>query len=287
MATIAALTEDFMGAAPGIAVSTANSTFDSVSGAGSALYITDPFDGTRQMAEVTTAAQSRSMESLFTGTTKAWIRFDLDIETPPDVNNGIMALYDDNLSTNKILDIRVLAGTRTLQLRNVNTVVGGFGPVLSADTKYRVYAYTDLATGTTPAKVVRCMVYGGADFTTLIGDSGEISSTSLAATAGSARFGLISSSTAVMRIGRIRGDDSTQPFDTAGFGTPTGLTVTPVSATQLDVTWNAVTGATGYDLERSGGPGGTVIFSDIVGTSHSSTGLQPATTYTYRVRAVQ
>jgi hypothetical protein len=64
--------------------------------------------------------------------------------------------------------------------------------------------------------------------------------------------------------------------------TPTGLTATPVSSSQIDLSWNAVSGASGYDIERDG----TVIVFDHVGTSYSDTGLNPSTLYTYRVRAV-
>lgn len=283
MATIADLTEDFTGGAPGVAISTANTIADAVSGAGTAVFITDPFDAARQMAEFTTAAQLRSMQADFPAVTKAWIRFDLDVETTPDTSTGVASLYDDTASTNKILDVRVLT-TRALQLRNVSTAVSGFGPVLAADTKYRVYVLADMTPGT---PVIRCVVYGGANLDTLVLDSGDIASTSLAAAAGSARFGLISSSTGVVRIGRLRGDDAVMPLDTTPFGTPAGLTVEPVSSTQLDVTWQEVQGAVGgYDLERVGGSGGTLV-RNLTAPPLNDTGLEPATQYTYRVRAVQ
>ncbi len=64
---------------------------------------------------------------------------------------------------------------------------------------------------------------------------------------------------------------------------PTGLTVTPVSTTRLDLSWSAAAGATGYDVERNG----TVIVTGQTGTTYSDTGLTPATTYTYRVRSVK
>lgn len=63
---------------------------------------------------------------------------------------------------------------------------------------------------------------------------------------------------------------------------PTGLTATAVSSSQIDLSWNAVTGATGYDIERDG----AVIATDNVTTSYSDTGLTQNTTYTYRVRTV-
>lgn len=76
----------------------------------------------------------------------------------------------------------------------------------------------------------------------------------------------------------------TAPGPSSGsFGTPTGLTVTVVSDTQLDVAWDEVTGASGYDLERDD----VIILTDHASTSYSDTGLTQNTEYTYRVRAVK
>lgn len=61
---------------------------------------------------------------------------------------------------------------------------------------------------------------------------------------------------------------------------PTGLTAVAASSSQINVSWNAVAGAT-YDVDRNG----VVIQTDYAGTSLADTGLSPATTYTYRVRA--
>lgn len=68
--------------------------------------------------------------------------------------------------------------------------------------------------------------------------------------------------------------------------TPTGLAASGVSSSQVDVSWNSVTSATGYVLERSpnGTTGWTTVFSG-AGTSYSDTGLSAATTYYYRVSA--
>jgi hypothetical protein len=66
------------------------------------------------------------------------------------------------------------------------------------------------------------------------------------------------------------------------WGPPTGFTVTPFSDTRLDLSWIAMSGASGYDIERDG----VVIATDVVGTSYSDTGRTAATTYTYRARSV-
>jgi hypothetical protein len=62
--------------------------------------------------------------------------------------------------------------------------------------------------------------------------------------------------------------------------TPTGLTANAVSSSQINVSWNASSGASGYDLERDG----SVID---VGTSlsYSHTGLAASSNHSYRVRA--
>ncbi len=51
--------------------------------------------------------------------------------------------------------------------------------------------------------------------------------------------------------------------------TPSNLTLTPISATQVDVSWNAVTGATSYRVDRS-----------LDGSIWSTVGTTPATTLT-------
>jgi titin len=65
---------------------------------------------------------------------------------------------------------------------------------------------------------------------------------------------------------------------------PASLTATAVSATQIDVSWQAVSDPVGinhYVVYRDGAQVATVV-----GTSYSDTGLQPETTYRYQVTAV-
>lgn len=66
----------------------------------------------------------------------------------------------------------------------------------------------------------------------------------------------------------------------------TGLSVSVVSSTQLNLSWNPAGQANGYKVERS--TSSNSGFSQIVaplGTSHNDTGLSASTTYYYRVRA--
>ena len=69
--------------------------------------------------------------------------------------------------------------------------------------------------------------------------------------------------------------------------TPTGVSASALNASQVKVSWNAVSGATGYRVERS--PDGSTGWT-LVGTgaaaSFTDSGLIPATTYFYRVSAL-
>jgi hypothetical protein len=81
-------------------------------------------------------------------------------------------------------------------------------------------------------------------------------------------------------------DDGTGPDDE--LNPPTGVTVTAVSPIAARVTWNAVSGATGYTVERAeGASGGTFVEVGTPATStFDDTGLTPAATYRYRVKTV-
>jgi len=79
--------------------------------------------------------------------------------------------------------------------------------------------------------------------------------------------------------------DSTAP------GTPSGLTATAASSSQVNLSWTAPTdnvGVTGYLVERCSGGTGCSTFTQIATpttTSYSDTGRTASTAYTYRVRA--
>src|SRR2546428_2206526 len=71
---------------------------------------------------------------------------------------------------------------------------------------------------------------------------------------------------------------------------PSGLTATEISTTQIDLSWDVPDGTvTGYLIERSidgGSNWSTIGFNDgSTDTTYSDTGLVPATQYTYRVTA--
>lgn len=60
---------------------------------------------------------------------------------------------------------------------------------------------------------------------------------------------------------------------------PTGLQASAAGSSQINVSWNSVSGATGYDLEADG-----VVKSDIT-SPYAHTGLAANSSHSYRVRA--
>ena len=68
---------------------------------------------------------------------------------------------------------------------------------------------------------------------------------------------------------------------------PTGFQVATYSASRINLSWNAVSGATSYQVYRSTGASTTFTRIAIVTTrSYQNTGLLAATRYNYKVRAV-
>lgn len=63
--------------------------------------------------------------------------------------------------------------------------------------------------------------------------------------------------------------------------TPTGISATGVSQTEIDVSWNAVSGATSYHIYRDGA---ALAFD--TASPFQDTGLSPSTTHTYTVAAI-
>jgi hypothetical protein len=67
---------------------------------------------------------------------------------------------------------------------------------------------------------------------------------------------------------------------------PTNVTATAVSSSQVSLTWNAVAGAAGYIVERSSdGTTGWTQVGTPTSNSYNDVGLNPSTSYYYRVRS--
>ena len=106
--------------------------------------------------------------------------------------------------------------------------------------------------------------------------------------------GLAPATTYEYRVSAVNGDGlqgnlsdpaSATTLDGSGPTAPTGVEATPVSQTQIDLTWTASedpeSGVDQYKVYR----GGTVV-GTVVSTSFADTGLQQNTTYAYAISAV-
>jgi fibronectin type 3 domain-containing protein len=144
--------------------------------------------------------------------------------------------------------------------------------------------------GVTGYRVERCQGAGCANFaqiatptTTSFNDTGLSDATSYSyrvrATDAAGNLGAYSSSATAVT------PDTTPPT------APATLSATPVSTTQINLTWNAATdnvGVTGYRVERCQGASCST-FAQIAtpsATNFSDTGLTASTNYSYQVRAV-
>lgn len=94
----------------------------------------------------------------------------------------------------------------------------------------------------------------------------------------------------LLNAGCNSNSSSNNPPDTTPPSAPSGLVVTVVSSTQINLLWTASTdnlGVTGYNVQRCSGAGCS-NFAQIATpttTSFSDHGLSPSTSYSYRVQA--
>jgi hypothetical protein len=155
--------------------------------------------------------------------------------------------------------------------------VGPVASLLTGDATLAVTAAT--STGATLTALAAATVATTASVTTagaVTTQSGATLATTAAVTTAGLRTALGAASlaaTATVTTGATVGT----------WGPPTGLIATPVSDTQIDLSWIAMVGASGYDIERDG----VVIATDVVGTSYSDTGLTSNSTHQYRARSVR
>src|SRR5437867_6143423 len=136
---------------------------------------------------------------------------------------------------------------------------------------------------------------GGSTWSTLVANTGS-TATSYSDTV------LTHTTTYTYRVSSINAVGTSSPSNTASATTlavapasPTGLTATAASSSQIGLTWtapadNGGSAITGYKIERStnSGTNWTTLVANTgsTATTYSDTGLAHGTTYTYRVSAI-
>lgn len=151
---------------------------------------------------------------------------------------------------------------------------------------------TGTSNSTTQVTFSWCAVTNATSYNIRWNTTGNFTSTynsTTSATTSKALTGLTTGTTYYAIIQAVNGS-YTSPWSSpvasviAGLAAPT-VTATPASTTAVNVSWSALSGATGYILDRS-----TVSNFDphtptaLSGTSTSATGLIPNTTYYFRAR---
>lgn len=82
------------------------------------------------------------------------------------------------------------------------------------------------------------------------------------------------------------GSDSTEPPPQVA--APTGVTATSTSTTSIRLTWNQVSGADSYEVDRASGTGAMAnVKTGLTSTFYEDVGLNASTQYDYVVRAVK
>jgi len=81
-------------------------------------------------------------------------------------------------------------------------------------------------------------------------------------------------------IDRVSSGGGTQP--PADLDAPTGVSASGATSSSMAIAWNAVSGAAGYNVYRNGSKANALTVS---GTSFTDTGLAPATSYSWTVKA--
>ena len=93
-------------------------------------------------------------------------------------------------------------------------------------------------------------------------------------------------SAALMALLSACGSDSTEPPPQVT--APSGVTATSTSTTSIRVSWNQVSGADSYEVDRASGTGAMAnVSTGLTTTFFEDVGLNPSTQYNYVVRAVK
>lgn len=273
MSSIAQFTEDFTGGTIGSAVAQSPTTvFVNISGGGTSVVTTDPTGTLPRMMRVTGTGvvNSRRLHEMTSATALnlLWFTFDIVIEQTVDTNTAIVTVYqsDAALTTDKILDVRILAGTTQIQMRDVNSSVFTSSS-LTLNTRYRIAVMSNMNGGT--ARKIRMMVLNGAG-TTAIGDSGDVTSNATATVTRHIRIGTATDNTSTLVFGRLRGDNADGPVVTPPPTVSAGadqLDVLPGATVTITA---ATTGSGTLTWTQTSGPAVTLS-----GTGNSRTFVAP------------
>jgi glucose/arabinose dehydrogenase len=197
--------------------------------------------------------------------------------------NTVRATFNTaiNATTDKfgILYIHEYAGIDKINPVDVTASATGTTSAMSSGTATTTNP-TDLIFGAGGSK--NTVTAAGSGFTTRLNNYGNrTEDRNVTATSSYAATANQNSNLWVMEMVAFRADAGSA--DAAAPTTPTGLTATPASSTQVNLSWTASTdnvGVTGYRIYR----GGTQIGTSPT-PSYQDTGLTPETSYSYTVSA--
>ena len=264
MTAIAALTEDFNGAAAGVDVATSNSIADALVGAGTAKFNADAYTTGVKSAEFVGAAALRYMRCDHPAAL-GWRGFALKIIALPTSNESIAAWYNGAAAGG---DIR-LRTDGSLEIRDAGFVSrGASGAVLALNTWY--YVTVKVTNGASQFKI-----WQGGTLVETITPSNQSGFTQT--TLDSIRLGLVGSNTATIRMARFRGDDATEP--SSGVSNPNPIAVVSGTTKQTKVATTGANGTlvvtqlTGPTAAAISGPDGSGVFT----ISHPSPFTTPMT----------
>ncbi len=216
-------------------------------------------------------------------------------KTPSAISNGTITLYLRNVVSSTgmnsiaVSDIDLSHGASiasqtqyTLQATTPGNA-GQWGVVINTTTKTIQFTYpTGGATQIAAQEYV--MIAIGKNATGGSANSQMINSSNIA----TRTFSIVAQPTggaaAHVGVGYARG--GALSYTTSSFP-PKNLTATAGSSSQINLTWDAVTSATGYNVYRSSSADGTYTsVSSGTTTAYSDTALTASTTYFYRVSAI-
>lgn len=247
MASIVALTEDFESGSNGVALSTGNTNFTSISGAGAdATFVNTSFEGSLAMQMAMTGGTLKTYRIDHTAEAGVWYGFALRIDSSATATTTIFQAFQN---TTLACTIRLLTDN-TIQLRD-NLTSRFISPVLSTGNWYWVSVH--FVPG--DAAGARLKVYDNSS--SLIYDSGNGAATSTAATSiDNLRVGILASTgDCTYSLDRLLADDTDE------VGAPA------TSSTEItELAEDFENGADGDPLDST-----STIFNTITGTGPDAT----------------